>query len=271
MIELFHFNQLETLNPKAPVVSFFDSGIGGMALLEKILKTHPQLNFVYTADGALFPYGSQPLATIEKRFFDLSAQLNQQYQITSFVLACNTATCAINDSKDALGFKVINPIEEVTQVLKARFVASSKVKVLLIATPATVSSNLYPKMLGPQFELLQHPTVQLAQAAEEGWQPESLEMQAVLKPIEQAINDFAPQAIILGSTHYSWVAPLIQAFAPNNCVVLDTAACMAEKVLKQLSPKLLTGEVQHVLNTHPTPYFEQFALDKLSTNRLVMH
>ncbi|MBU4053613.1 MAG: aspartate/glutamate racemase family protein, partial [Proteobacteria bacterium] len=74
-------------------IGLFDSGIGGLSVLQRIREVLPHENVIYVSDAGHLPYGDKPRAYIEKRCFSLTDFLIQN-KAKAIVVACNTATAA---------------------------------------------------------------------------------------------------------------------------------------------------------------------------------
>ncbi|NLN13505.1 MAG: glutamate racemase, partial [Arcobacter skirrowii] len=73
-------------------VGLFDSGIGGLTILNSIVKMVNHTEFFYVADTLYTPYGEKEKSIILKRCDDITNYLLDNYKIDILVIACNTAT-----------------------------------------------------------------------------------------------------------------------------------------------------------------------------------
>ncbi len=124
-------------------IGIFDSGIGGLTVLEQLRRTHPNVNFVYVADHAFCPYGTKSFEQIQSRAVAISQYL-EKLGASGIVVACNTASVFAKDVSSAVSLPVYNVIdctcETVSTVTKNKCVA-------LLATDATVKSQVYQRIL----------------------------------------------------------------------------------------------------------------------------
>ena len=81
------------MDPSAPLL-FFDSGVGGLSVLEPTRGLLPTAPIVYAADSAGYPYGTRSEAEIASRVPALLGRLVERFQPRLVVIACNTA-CTI--------------------------------------------------------------------------------------------------------------------------------------------------------------------------------
>ena len=75
-------------------IGIFDSGIGGLSVLQALRNELPHEHFVYVADSAHAPYGEREEAFVQQRTAAIAQHLRKQYGIKALVIACNTATAA---------------------------------------------------------------------------------------------------------------------------------------------------------------------------------
>ena len=123
-------------------VLVFDSGVGGLSVLDAIVASGHVLELDYVADNAWLPYGLKSDAELQARVPALLTSLVAQWSPEIVVVACNTAsTIALDQTRAALGVPVVGVVPPIKPAA-----ALSKTGVIgLLATPATVrfdSTNL---------------------------------------------------------------------------------------------------------------------------------
>ena len=118
----------------APVL-FFDSGVGGLSILEPARKLLPNMPVVYAADRAGFPYGTKTEAEIAARVPALLGRLVERYRPRIVVIACNTAsTIALAEIRAALDLPVVGTVPAIKPAA-----LSSKTRVIgVLGTDGTV-------------------------------------------------------------------------------------------------------------------------------------
>ena len=88
-------------------VGIFDSGVGGLSVVQDIQRRLPNEALIYIADSAFAPYGNKPLEFIQQRCHELTRFLLTQ-QAKAVVVACNTATdVAIDDLRKRYDIPVL--------------------------------------------------------------------------------------------------------------------------------------------------------------------
>ena len=78
---------------KEQPIGVFDSGVGGISVLQELLKVMPGENYIYLGDSKNAPYGTKPLETVRQLTFENVRVLLDQ-GAKGLVIACNTATSA---------------------------------------------------------------------------------------------------------------------------------------------------------------------------------
>ncbi len=119
---------------RPPRVVVFDSGVGGLTVLEQVRALHRDAYIVYAADNEAFPYGGMPEDRLVSRVLDVAGTLLERFEPDVFVVACNTAsTLALNHLREAFDIPFVGTVPAIK--VAARTTSSGIVGVL--ATPAT--------------------------------------------------------------------------------------------------------------------------------------
>ena len=125
-------------------IGVFDSGVGGLTVLDECLAALPAEDFVYFGDTAWFPYGEASGDELRARALAIGRWLEAQ-GVKLIVVACNTATAA------ALGSCSAGSRTPVIGVMgpeaHAAVQATRSRRVGLLATEATVASGSYERMV----------------------------------------------------------------------------------------------------------------------------
>ena len=199
------------------MIGIFDSGYGGLTILNHIRQHLPQYDYLYLGDNARAPYGTRSFDVIYEYTLQAVKYLHQQ-GCNLIILACNTASAKAlrtiqqrNINPDELRILgVIRPtVEVVPQRTRTKHIG-------VLATPGTVASESYIIEL-----LKQDPTLTVTQQACPMWVPliesgEHLQSGAdyfVEKYLTELLTrDPLIDTIILGCTHYPLLQPKIEAF-----------------------------------------------------------
>ena len=124
-------------------IAFFDSGIGGLTVLQEALKILPHEQYIYFADSDNAPYGIRTSQEIRNLVFDAVEFLIKQ-DIKALVLACNTATSvAVKELRATYTLPIIGMEPAVKPALKA---ADNK-KTLICATQRTLEEDKLKELI----------------------------------------------------------------------------------------------------------------------------
>ena len=116
-------------------IGMFDSGMGGLTLLNKAVKELPNEDYVFYADINNLPYGTKSAEEI-KGFADTALKFMVSRGCKAVVVACNTATSVAIES---LRSKYALPILGIEPAVKPAVTHVGHKRVLVMATPVTVS------------------------------------------------------------------------------------------------------------------------------------
>src|SRR6185295_2406979 len=167
--------------------------------------------FVYLGDTARVPYGTKSLSTVERYACENSLFLASR-GIKMLVVACNTASAlALPAIRKAVGLDVAGVIGPGGR--KAVEITRDKpdARIGVIATEATVASNAYFEAIrraSDTAEVLQAGCPLFVPLAEEGWTAEAETFSIASKYLAK-MKEFAPDALVLGCTHYPILADVI--------------------------------------------------------------
>lgn len=212
------------------MIGIFDSGYGGLTILQQIRKVLPEYNYLYLGDNARAPYGTRSFECIYRYTLEAVRYMLSQ-GCTLIILACNTASAKalrtiqqhdlpLINAQMANGKKVnvlgvIRPTVEVVPSL------TTTKHVGVLATPGTVVSDSY------RIELLkQDSCLAVTQQSCPVWVPliEAGEHTSdgarffIRKYVQQLITrDPLIDTILLGCTHYPLIQPLIDEELAQIC------------------------------------------------------
>ena len=223
-------------------IGVFDSGYGGLTILNKIREALPEYDYIYLGDNARTPYGTRSFEIVYE--FTLQA-VNKLFEMGCHlvILACNTASAkalrsiqmndlpGIDPERRVLG--VIRPtIECIGDITQSRHIG-------VLATAGTIKSESYPLEIHKLF-----PDIQVSGIACPMWVPlvENNESQNegadyfIRKYIDQLLSkDPEIDTMILGCTHYPILLPKIQEYTPKHIRIVAQGEYVAESLKDYLS------------------------------------
>lgn len=215
-------------------IGMFDSGIGGLTVLHECLVAMPAEDFVYFGDTLRFPYGSKDQG--ELRWFATQiATFLERLGVKLIVVACNSATAA---ALPALQEELETPmIGAVMPGARAAVQSSRSRRIGVLATPATVASGSYVRAvhsLDRGIEVHQEACPDLATYIQEG-EVASREVLDAVKRYTGPLKRRAVDVVIMGSTHYPHVAPMLQRAMGRGVTLVSPAAEIALEVEETLA------------------------------------
>lgn len=224
-------------------IGIFDSGVGGLTVYRALHDRLPNEHFVYLGDTARVPYGTKSLATVERYAIE-NSQFLASRGIKMLVVACNTASAlALPKIRERIGLDVVGVIgpggRKAVDLTKDR----ENPRIGVIATEATVASNAYFEAIRRASEaadVMQTGCPLFVPLAEEGWTQESETFSIAAKYLS-GMKAFAPDALVLGCTHYPILKDVIQQTIGENVKLIDSGEATAEEVEKLLIEKGLAN------------------------------
>lgn len=231
-------------------IGIFDSGVGGLTVYRALHERLPNERFVYLGDTARVPYGTKSLATVE-RYAVENSEFLASLGIKLLVVACNTASAlALPKIRETIAIDVVGVIGPGGRKAVASTQDTSAPRIGVIATEATVVSNAYYRAIrreSDSAEVFQLGCPLFVPLAEEGWTSEP-ETFAIASKYLASMNEFAPDALVLGCTHYPILHDVIQQTVGESVTLIDSGAATAEEVAMLLiekdlaNPNLIEGE-----------------------------
>ena len=248
-------------------IGVFDSGIGGLTVLQALVRALPGADITYLADQANSPYGGRPGEEIVEltragcvRLFDHGCDL--------VVLACNTAAAValrrlqqtwLPDYRRGLGRPVnilgliVPTIEAATGVdwreeLARRDDKIEKLDILgIFSTPATAASRVYEIEIAKRSDavaVFSEPCATLARQIEAGEDDEALTtvVETHVAQLSRRIGR-PPDRAILGCTHYEIIADLFRAALPPGTPLIHQPGATADALARYLArhPEYVVG------------------------------
>jgi len=212
----------------------FDSGIGGLTVLHECLVAMPAEDFVYFGDTLRFPYGSRMQDELHL-FARQIATFLERTGVKLIVVACNSATAA---ALPALQEQFETPmIGAVMPGARAAVQSSRSRRVGVLATPATVASGSYVRAvhsLDMGVDVYQEACPDLATYIQEG-EVATREVLDAVKRYTGPLKQRAVDVVIMGSTHYPHVAPMLQRAMGRGVTLVSPAAEIALEVEETLA------------------------------------
>ncbi len=182
-------------------VGVFDSGVGGLTVLQEIKKLPIPLEVIYYGDSFRAPYGSREAEEIKQFSYEIAEFLSNN-QVDIIVIACNTATVAsIEHLKKE--FPHITVIGVINPGAVAAIEATNNNKIGIISTVLTAKTNAYKteiQNINNNMEVYQQGCEALCPMVEAGWETHEDRMSILEGYITELPADI--DTLVLGCTHY---------------------------------------------------------------------
>ncbi|MBI9107583.1 MAG: glutamate racemase [Spirochaetales bacterium] len=200
-------------------IAFFDSGIGGLTVLEEAITRFPGIEYLYYADTKNIPYGIKEKDTVI-RYVIQATDFLEKKNIDVLVVACNTATSvAITEIRMKYDFPVVG----MEPAIKPAIQNNHGKKVLTIATSLTLNEsklNTLISSIDKYEKIIKIEMDQLVNYAESN----DFTSVSVKKYIEEKLekinlNEF--ETIVLGCTHFIFYRKLIKEIVGNSIKIID--------------------------------------------------
>lgn len=222
-------------------IGVFDSGYGGLTILNEIRHKLPQYDYIYLGDNARAPYGTRSFDIVYRFTLEAVRYLFEQ-GCQLVILGCNTASAkalrtiqqndlpSIDPDRRVLG--VIRPtVEKIGEITKTGNIG-------IVGTPGTVRSRSYDmeiEKLYPHFNTFSQacpmwvPLVENGEAAGDGTD------YFVKRDVERLMSQHQGiDTVILGCTHYPLLKDKVEKYVPEGVTVLSQGAIVADSLADYL-------------------------------------
>lgn len=222
-------------------IGVFDSGVGGLSVLQALRTRLPNEDVIYVADQAFAPYGKRTKSEIQLRSVAISEWLIAQ-GCKLIIVACNTATTnAISHLRSTFAV----PFVGIEPAIKPAALGSKTGVVGVLATEGTLSSELFLTTAqdhAKDIEVISQVGHGLVELVENG-KASSLEAENQLR------HDLAPMLqkpidhLVLGCTHYPFLRETLQRILPKEVTIVDCGNAVAKQTERLLEKHEITSTV----------------------------
>lgn len=214
----------------APRILVFDSGVGGLSILDALRQELSGCEFIYASDNAAFPYGVKSQDFLIERVDAVLKRLITEVEPDIIVVACNTASTVVLPSiRDH--FKA--PVVGVVPAIKPAVALSRTGLIGLLGTPGTVNRD-YTQALINEFasdcrivKVGSSRLVEIAEQALRGSSPDKSELEEILAPLFAADK---LDTIVLACTHFPLIVQDLKNASPRRVNWIDSGEAIARRV-----------------------------------------
>lgn len=223
---------------KDAAIGIFDSGIGGLTVLQQVARLLPHERLVYLGDTARTPYGTKSPDVVRQYACENSDFLMNR-DLKMLVVACNTVSAvALEMLRDRCAIPVVGVIEP---GVRAALKYSKKRRIGVIGTEATIASRAYTHALhahNTEVEVLTRACPLFVPLVEEGWIENNVAREAALVYLN-SLKHSGIDTLILGCTHYPLLKKCLADILGPTVRLIDSAEETAKVVRATLGEKEL--------------------------------
>ncbi|SFV67464.1 Glutamate racemase [hydrothermal vent metagenome] len=214
-------------------IGVFDSGLGGLTVLQAVTKVMKGVELFYVADTKNAPYGEKTPEQILQYSLDITAYFLNVYQIDALIIACNTATsAAVKTLREKYPKLIIIGTEP---GIKPALEQTRTGSIGVLATPATLVGEKYQDLVNvlsakedvTLYEQACPGLVEQIENGEIGSRKTAKMLEGWLHPMRE--NDV--DTIVLGCTHYPLVAHKIEEIMQREMNLIHTGDAIANRLL----------------------------------------
>ena len=230
------------------MIGIFDSGAGGLSVFREISKLLPEERFIYYSDNANCPYGEKSREYIIERARAITSFLLEK-GADIIVVACNTATAAaISTLRDEFPVSFIGmepAIKPAAQMTRTGVVG-------VLATAGTLKATKYidtKEKWSHDIKVVEHIGQGFVELVESGTMT-GPEAEEVVRKSLQPLTDAGADTIVLGCTHYPFLADTITKVADRPVTLIDPAPAVARHLLEVMQEQELVKEDGFEISLH---------------------
>jgi glutamate racemase len=201
----------------------FDSGFGGLTVARAVIDLLPAEDLVYVGDTGRYPYGPRPLDEVRGFALQIGRWLVEQCDVKMIVVACNTAAAAALD--DLQGSLLVPVLGVIDPGVRAVVSATRNGRVGVIGTVGTVASGAYQRAVAET-----RASVSLTCAACPGFvefvergETDGDQVHVLAERLLAPVRDAGVDALLLGCTHYPYLARTISDVMGRDVVLVSSA------------------------------------------------
>jgi glutamate racemase len=220
-------------------IGMFDSGFGGLTVARAVIDLLPAERLVYVGDTGRYPYGPRPLGQVRDFAFEIASHLVDDHGVKLLVVACNTAAAAVPliELERTFGVPAVGVIEP---GVRSVAMVTQGGRIGVIGTVGAIASGAYQRTvarLAPGLELTCAACPGFVEFVERG-ETASDQVHVLAERLLAPLRDAKVDALLLGCTHYPFLARTISDVMGRDVVLVSSADETAFDVRAQLETNL---------------------------------
>ena len=222
-------------------IGVFDSGLGGLTVVDALASTLPNESILYVGDTARVPYGNKSKIRIQEFSNEIAHWLVDQ-DCKMIVVACNTASSlALENLRSNFNLPIIGVI---TPGVNAAIKTTQTGSIGVLGTQGTIQSDAYGKKIrtaNHEISVLNQACPLFVPLVEDGWVSGDI-------PKSVAENYLQPflisnvDTLILGCTHYPLLKSVISDVLGPKVYLVDSGVATADSVQNVLQEHELMAD-----------------------------
>lgn len=220
------------ITPDSPIL-LFDSGVGGLTVLDALRRHVPDAPVIYVADNAGLPYGTKTEAQIAARVSGLLGRMTERLRPRLVRIACNTAsTIALASVREVLEVPIVGTVP----AIKPAAAMTQTGVIGLLGTQATIR-QAYVDRLEHEFAadklLLRHGAPELVEAAEAKLRGQPVDSRLIARAVDGLRDQPGGDRIdtvVLACTHFPLLTQELGAFFGPDVHYIDGADGIARRI-----------------------------------------
>ncbi len=217
-------------------IAMFDSGFGGLTVARAVIDLLPSDDLVYFGDTGRYPYGPRAYGEVRDFAFQISDWMVAEFDPKVLVVACNTAAAVALDGLQArYDLPVIGVLEPGLNSLLSVTLTG---RVGIIGTVGTVASGAYQRAaeaVAPHVDLTCAACPGFVEFVERG-ETESEQVHVLAQRLLAPVIDAKVDALLLGCTHYPFLARTIADVLGPDVVLVSSADETAFSLMRAAGP-----------------------------------
>lgn len=218
-------------------IGVYDSGIGGLTVLQALQRQLPCENFVYFADTAHLPYGDKTPQQIRDYSSEILIWMRDVADAKMVVAACHTSSAI---ALPALASEFSVPVIGAIVPLLETVLPIKNPHIGILATPATAASHMHERIFS-QYGFMGTITtigcpdfVPLIEAGLAAGRTDTALLQEKAREYVQPFYTQKLNTLIYGCTHYPLIKSIIEPLLPEDVLCIDPAEAIAKQVAYDL-------------------------------------
>ncbi len=243
-------------------IAVIDSGVGGISVLNELLRLMPNEKYIYFADSKNAPYGTKSRAEVLAIMLENTDTL-LSLGAKAIVVACNTATSAAVRVMREKYPSV--PIVGIEPAIKPAALVCENPTVVVMATPLTLKEEKF-RVLSERFsekaEIIPLPCPGLMEIIEDGHTDGEI-VDTYLNKAFAALDGKVPDAVVLGCTHYPFVKLAVQKYFGEKTRIFDGGEGTAREAKRRIFEAGL--ETTHPASGHQIEFISTSGDNRVTT------